>query len=202
MATAGSGRWLSWALIALGAVLLLAAANYLFVAGRLGLFAVLEICAGLAFIAAGIAQRFSSERRRVALVLRIVAGVLYLGSAAFYLAMPGGRKPGEKCAGGLGSCTTNSTATQCQDGIIAEIPCRGPKGCFKSGALAMTCDVSVAREREPCMNENEGKFACSEDLRAGLVCQQHRFERSRECTGARGCFVTNGQIACDITEQQ
>lgn len=202
MATARSGRWLSWTLIAFGAVLLLAAANYLFVAGRLGLFAVLEICAGLGFIAAGIGQHLSSTRRRAALVLRIVAGVLYLGSAIFYVSMPRGTKPGEKCSGGLGSCTTDSTARQCQDGIIVDVPCRGPKGCFKSGALAMTCDVSVAREQETCMNENEGKFACSEDHRAGLLCEHHRFERSRECTGARGCFVTNGQIGCDIAEQE
>jgi len=152
---------------------------------------------------AGIAQRLSSERLRAALVLRIVAGVLYLGSAVFYVSMPRGTKPGEKCPGGLGSCTTEFTARQCQGGVIVEVPCRGPKGCFNSGALAMTCDVSVARDGEPCMSENEGKFACSEDHRAGLLCQRHRFERSRECTGPRGCFVANGtQIACDMAEQE
>ena len=191
-------RIFAWVFIALGGVLFLAAGNYVAVAHQFGFFATIELCSGVAFIAAGIAQLLPPERKRLTMVLRIIAGALYLGSGWIYLTSPHGTNPGEKCTDELGKCINPSLARQCQEGVIEEVPCRGPRGCFKSGALAMTCDVSVAREEERCMTQNEGKSGCSEDHRLMLLCKGHRFERAHECSGPRGCFVANEtQLACD-----
>jgi hypothetical protein len=76
-------------------------------------------------------------------------------------------------------CSNTSTANLCADGALREFSCKGPKGCVDEPPADVSCDQSVADEKEPC--PKEGAYACSRAKDALLVCKKRAFERSQVC---------------------
>ncbi|MFO0679506.1 MAG: hypothetical protein U0169_23470 [Polyangiaceae bacterium] len=118
----------------------------------------------------------------------------------FALAIAGtsGCKPkaGGKCKVGNDACGDPSTSLVCVDGTYAEVPCRGPKGCNRSGGT-IACDTSVATLGDGCAVEKDA--ACTADKASVLVCKDKKFTFASHCRGTKGCAVTGTNVSCDDT---
>jgi hypothetical protein len=103
-------------------------------------------------------------------------------------------KPGDKCQGDSATCTDRATALACTDSVLTVVPCRGPKGCAKSG-LAVQCDDSKATAGDACLQH--GTIACAVDAKAALECKSGKFTVIETCKGSKGCSIKENEISCD-----
>lgn len=78
--------------------------------------------------------------------------------------------------------------------MTLEFQCLGPGGC-KSSAGQLACDMSLAREKDPCTQAMEGKVACDEDRSSIVVCKGGKFEIDEECKAGTQC-ESEGSIRC------
>ena len=89
----------------------------------------------------------------------------------------------------------------CQGGkMTMQFQCLGPGGC-KSEAGRLNCDMSYARDKDPCLPEMEGKVACNLDQSSIVVCKGSKFVIDEECKDGKRC-VGEGSIRCEKTEKK
>jgi hypothetical protein len=90
----------------------------------------------------------------------------------------------------------------CKNGkFVIERVCRGPKKC-QPIEPTIACDDSLGDVGDPCLWSAEGaNFACSMDAKNELECdnETRKFRVAKPCRGARGCYVADGQVHCDIS---
>jgi hypothetical protein len=104
-------------------------------------------------------------------------------------------KVGGSCAAGQSDCADPKTALTCgKDGKYLAMPCRGDKGCVKTGAKA-ECDNGIAQEKDVCDEEND--VACAVDKKAALECHGGTFGVGETCKGPHGCEIKGDKITCD-----
>jgi hypothetical protein len=73
--------------------------------------------------------------------------------------------------------------------------CLGPNGC-KSEDGKLNCDMSYARDKDPCIGDMEGKFACNLDHSSIVVCKAGKFAIDSECKKGTRCSAEGGLIKC------
>lgn len=75
---------------------------------------------------------------------------ILLPSVASSPAVPGRHSIGDRCAGDRALvCTEPRSALLCRNGLLAALPCRGPKGCVDSGDNS-SCDDRLLDEGDVC----------------------------------------------------
>jgi hypothetical protein len=103
------------------------------------------------------------------------------------------------------ACASDKTmAFKCISKKMVSInSCRGPKGCrvqeLPGNKLEFDCDDSIAKEGDPCDEENE--LACTMDKTSLMTCKSGKFAVHKPCPGAKGCsFDDKGEkFECDST---
>jgi hypothetical protein len=108
------------------------------------------------------------------------------------------QKPGDKCvSNGKFQCTDPSTALLCANGMLVNMPCRGPNGCQGLGPGSQ-CDDDLGQVGEPCLNGSGGEnYACGTDMKSQLVCTSGKWATNSTCKGPGGCKVTGNLVHCD-----
>jgi hypothetical protein len=94
---------------------------------------------------------------------------------------------GEKCQMGEISCAADKKSVlQCGALLKWEMQaaCKGPRGCeLKDDAFF--CDAKVASVDDAC--DKEGNYACAEDKKSILRCDESKFRTVATCRGEDGC---------------
>ncbi len=79
------------------------------------------------------------------------------------------------------------------------VPCRGPRGCAKSGDVD-DCDDTLGAEGDTCPLDPPLDYACTADHTRALVCKEGRYGLWRACRGPDECTVEGGRnVRCDNT---
>jgi hypothetical protein len=129
---------------------------------------------------------------------RLVA-VVALSVVALF-AMGCKKKAGDSCTGAEGSCSNKGAALFCNNGKLAEMPCRGVGGCKTTGNI-VACDNDVANLSDACDKEEDP--ACSVDKKTYLKCAGGKFVLDSACRGPKGCnWETKGNMtnfSCDTS---
>ena len=130
-------------------------------------------------------------------VTAVVAGVIGVLGA--------GCKPkvGGTCKAGMGACDQPGapSALVCVNGAYAELPCRGPQGCFQDATKKIQCDDSVANDGDPCLTQDNSSDACTVDKKEMVECTDGKFKMKRMCRGPKTCGVAGDTINCDLSVQ-
>jgi hypothetical protein len=108
-------------------------------------------------------------------------------------------EPGEVCSidADLACAVDRQSFLQCTNGTWAKAgACRGQAGC-QATTKQVKCDTTIARPDDPCMKEDEGDYACSEDHRAALICRGGKFQVASKCIGPKACEVKPQGVECD-----
>lgn len=95
---------------------------------------------------------------------------------------------------GNASCTEDGTALLiCRDGkMTVEATCKGMHGCRQKGT-SIECNAQIADLGDPCDRvTHDGKFACTPDKTARLVCKEGKFEKEQDCA----CNVMIDDVTC------
>ena len=110
----------------------------------------------------------------------------------------GKQKAGDPCThNNMYLCQDPNSAIICLNGKLADLPCRGPKGCQGTGTNS-ECDDDVAAAGDPCvMASNGANYACGSDQKSELVCQQNKFTVASTCKGPKGCKIQLNNVECD-----
>lgn len=103
-------------------------------------------------------------------------------------------KVGGKCKDGQYACMDKERGVFCEDGKFAEMSCRGPDGCKKTGTL-ISCDNTLATIADGCATN--GEIACATDKQAALECKDHKYVLAEPCKGTRGCEQKDNKFTCD-----
>ncbi len=113
-------------------------------------------------------------------------------------------EPGDACreADKTKACSVDGKQyLACKDGkMTLEFHCLGPGGCKSEGGK-LGCDMSVARDKDPCTAEMEGKHACNLDKSSIVVCKGGKFVIDEECKTGTTCNA-EGSIRCDKPEKK
>jgi len=72
--------------------------------------------------------------------------------------------------------------------------CKGPLGCFFTGAK-LHCDDDLADLGDPC--EENGQLSCSVDKKALYKCDGTKYELASTCKGPKGCIIEGTSAHCD-----
>lgn len=89
----------------------------------------------------------------------------------------------------------------CEGGkMTLQFQCLGPNGC-KSEAGKLDCDMSYARDKDPCTKDMEGKVACNLDRSSIVACKGGKFVIDEECKDGKRC-VGEGSIRCEKPEKK
>jgi hypothetical protein len=97
------------------------------------------------------------------------------------------------------ACVEDDRALVCESGVWAEVPCRGAKGCSRSGE-ADDCDDTIAVEGDRCPKNPAPDYACTADRARALICVDGHFSVWRECRGPLRCEIGDGRnLRCDTT---
>lgn len=84
----------------------------------------------------------------------------------------------------------------CQNGVMnALYACRGERGCSAAGGK-LDCDMSVAREGDPCDKTMEGSISCSEDRSSTMICKGEKFALDAKCKPKTRCTVDGTKTEC------
>lgn len=95
---------------------------------------------------------------------------------------------------GNASCTDDGSALLlCREGkMVVEATCKGMHGCRQKGT-SIECNAQIADLDDPCDRKfAEGKFACTPDKTARLVCKDGKFEKEQDCA----CNVMIDDVTC------
>lgn len=113
-------------------------------------------------------------------------------------------EPGDACreADKTKACSVDGKQyLACKAGkMTLEFQCLGPNGC-KSDGGQLSCDMSVARDKDPCTAEMEGKHACNLDKSSIVVCKGGKFVIDEECKSGTSCNA-EGSIRCEKPERK
>jgi len=113
--------------------------------------------------------------------------------------------PGDNChEPGSKACSTDGTQLlACQDGKMTLVNyCRGEDGCTAAAGGKLGCDMSVAKEGDPCDKSVLGRIACSAD-RTGIVkCDHGKFKSDEKCKSGKKCSTADGNIACEKPDKR
>ena len=132
---------------------------------------------------------------RVAAVIGLAATVLGVVAACRSRPAPGApcRTPDQLV------CVAADGALVCEGAAWVPIPCRGARGCAKSGETD-DCDDTVGAEGDACPQSPPLDYACTADHARALVCKDGRYGLWRACRGPEGCTVEGGRnVRCDNT---
>ncbi len=104
---------------------------------------------------------------------------------------------GDACKGATKGCSADGRQVLiCQSGKMAPaFFCLGQGGC-KSKAGKLDCDLTVARDEDPCTQEMQGKVACNIDKRSIVACKAGKFVIDTRCGAGKECSTEGGSIAC------
>ncbi len=104
---------------------------------------------------------------------------------------------GDVCKPNARACSLDGKQVlTCKDGKLAPaFFCLGPKGC-KAAAGKIDCDLTVARDEDPCMPDMEGKVACNIDQSSIVVCKAGKFTLDEKCEKGKRCSTEGGSIMC------
>jgi hypothetical protein len=95
------------------------------------------------------------------------------------------------------ACSTDGKMELRCDGekFIAAHACGGPEGCTVSlgndGQQTLSCDDHIAPENAPCVDD--GRFACSSDMKSLLRCTRGKFVLAKACKGP--CSLAKDRVA-------
>lgn len=113
-------------------------------------------------------------------------------------------EPGDACrdADKTKACSVDGKQyLACKDGkMTMEFQCLGPGGCKSEGGK-LGCDMSMARDKDPCTAEMEGKHACNADKSSIVVCKGGKFVIDEECKSGATCNA-EGTIKCEKPEKK
>jgi len=113
-------------------------------------------------------------------------------------------EPGDPCreADKTKACSVDGKQyLVCKAGkMTMEFQCLGPNGC-KSDGGKLNCDLSVARDKDPCTAEMEGKHACNLDKSSIVICKGGKFVIDEECKAGTSCN-SEGTIKCEKPEKK
>ncbi|MBK7584226.1 MAG: DUF1962 domain-containing protein [Myxococcales bacterium] len=113
-------------------------------------------------------------------------------------------EPGDACreADLTKACSVDGKQyLSCRAGkMTMEFQCLGPNGC-KSEAGKLSCDMSYARDQDPCTTEMEGKHACNLDKGSIVMCKGGKFVVDEECKSGTACNA-EGSIRCEKPEKK
>jgi hypothetical protein len=134
---------------------------------------------------------------------RAAAAVLVMAAACRSKPTPGSscRVPDQLVCGGTDHALVCEPAPTGGGGATAwlEVPCKGARGCAKSGDVD-ECDDTVAQDGDPCPRNPPLDYACTQDRTKALVCKDGRFGLWRACRGPDACLVEGGRnVRCDTT---
>lgn len=116
---------------------------------------------------------------------------LALSLAVFSLAACGSSAPGGSCDTTGFLCYDNVTAMECQLGKWIALPCRGPSGCQRDGAV-IKCDMTLNQENDACASSAVGSGLCSSDGKATLECRNDpdtHVNALKKTNSCRSCAV-------------
>lgn len=85
----------------------------------------------------------------------------------------------------------------CDQGVLVEIPCRGPTGCISDPnptTRTFECDFTRAAVGDPCLSSAEGTGTCSLDGKQVLICKGGVLEPLGSC--ADSCVIEDGRVGC------
>jgi hypothetical protein len=109
-------------------------------------------------------------------------------------------EPGDACRDedrGKACSVDGKQFLSCSGGkMTMQFQCLGPNGC-KSAEGKLACDMSFARDKDPCSKEMEGKNACNLDHSSIVVCKGGKFEIDEECKKGTRCNAEGGLIRCE-----
>jgi hypothetical protein len=88
----------------------------------------------------------------------------------------------------------------CKEGKFAvRRACKGTKECTIE-TDALHCDDSMGDVGDVCVEEaGDANYACSVDKQTEVVCKGDKFLASNSCRGAKGCWITNDVVHCDMS---
>ncbi len=142
--------------------------------------------------------------RKTVLVVVVVAGILFAAAGC-----KGKKKAGDKCVGDEASCLDKTSILECQSGVVAQMTCKGAKGCSEkaTGAtrsgktvttnFAVDCDFSGAAANDPCLGDSS---QCSADNATMVTCKSKKITLTK-CLGPKACVTSPTQIDCDTSVQ-
>jgi hypothetical protein len=90
-------------------------------------------------------------------------------------------------------CKNKTTLLECVDSKWTAIPCRGEKGC--SGTAVVSCDHTIANVGDACGDDEN--HSCSEDHKAQLKCEKHKWVEIAQCRGPKACETKFPFSKCD-----
>lgn len=108
--------------------------------------------------------------------------------------------PGDEChEPGSKACSTDGKQLlSCQGGKMALVNyCRGADGCTAAPGGKLGCDMSVAKEGDPCGKTMDGRIACSADMKGTVKCDHGKFVGDEKCKAGKTCATADGNIACE-----
>lgn len=116
----------------------------------------------------------------------------------------GSAAPGGPCDTTGFLCHDNVTALECQLGKWVSLPCRGPNGCQREGAI-IKCDMSGNMEGDACATSAVGSGLCSADMKATLECRNDpaamtntlkKTNTCRTCSVMRNATTMKDEVVC------
>lgn len=109
---------------------------------------------------------------------------------------------GDPCKDVAKACSVDGKQVLiCQAGKLAlAFHCLGENGCKAQGGK-IDCDLTVARDEDPCLQEMEGKVACNIDRRSIVVCKNKKFVIDEKCETGKTCSTEGGSIMCAKPEK-
>jgi hypothetical protein len=100
------------------------------------------------------------------------------------------------------ACSTDGKTELRCDGakFVVASPCNGPDGCTvapSKDGYTLTCDDHVAPPGAPCLDD--GRFACSSDMKSLLRCTRGHFVLASACKGPGACSLSKNAVADTTT---
>ena len=137
--------------------------------------------------------------------------IVTLVLAAFVAAAgcKGKKKAGDKCTGDEASCLDKTNILECHDGVLAQMTCKGAKGCSEKATgstrsgktvttnFAVDCDFSAAAEGDACLDDSS---QCSADNTTMVTCKAKKITLTK-CLGPKACKTSPTVIDCDTSVQ-
>jgi hypothetical protein len=105
--------------------------------------------------------------------------------------------PGDVCRGEAKACSLDGKQVLlCGGGKFAlGFFCLGPSGCRAQGSK-LDCDLTIARDEDPCTKQMEGQVACNIDQRSIVACKRQKFVIDTRCEVGTRCSSDDGAIRC------
>jgi hypothetical protein len=95
--------------------------------------------------------------------------------------------------------SSGTTATIAPPRTWVAIPCKGSRGCARTGEDD-ACDDTIAAEGDVCPRSPPLDYACATNHADALACRDGHFDLWRHCRGPQGCRVLDGRnVHCDTS---